>query len=363
MKSLRSPLPLGFLLALLSLATLIHAGERVEILLNDNSRVFGETELKEIPFEFLGVDGKTSVDLVQRLEMRDDQMVMHLTNGDEVSSAQTLTTFPANTLIGEVAIPMAVCKRIDFVDRSIRVKDAASFLKAIQSNRTILVEPGKYDLTKVAIHNEVIGRTRERGFLVRGVTNLKIIGQGDTPPEIVVSPNLSDTLTFADGDGIHLENLSFGHRPAAVCMGGVLRFDRCGDVTVDDCDLFGCGTVGVTAKECVDLTVTNSVIRDCTSGLFSASGCKRLRVVDCRFLRNQCFNGFAAAWCNDVLIADCAFTNNKGSGKVPLFAVGGAKTVVARGLQFEKNQGFEGLVAKGGKITFEDGRPAVPWDK
>ena len=49
-------------------------------------------------------------------------------------------------------------------------------------------------------------------------------------------------------------------------MGGVLFFLNSQDILLEDCGLFGCGTVGVRGENSKDLQIINNDIYDCTVG-------------------------------------------------------------------------------------------------
>ncbi|MCD6588858.1 MAG: right-handed parallel beta-helix repeat-containing protein [Candidatus Fermentibacteraceae bacterium] len=44
-------------------------------------------------------------------------------------------------------------------------------------------------------------------------------------------------------------------------------FSNCCDVVISDCDLFGCGTVGLELRDTSRFRFTNSIIRDCAYGI------------------------------------------------------------------------------------------------
>ena len=49
-------------------------------------------------------------------------------------------------------------------------------------------------------------------------------------------------------------------------MGGVLQFQNCGNVTVENTGLFGCGTIGVGAQSCSNVLIRNNDIYECSYG-------------------------------------------------------------------------------------------------
>ena len=53
------------------------------------------------------------------------------------------------------------------------------------------------------------------------------------------------------------------------------------DITVDSCDLWGCGIIATDFINCHDIIVKNSVLRDCILCAVYASGSKNISYTDC----------------------------------------------------------------------------------
>ena len=63
--------------------------------------------------------------------------------------------------------------------------------------------------------------------------------------------------------------------------GGVLNFVDCRDTAIQDCSLYGCGVLGVTAYTCKDLSIRYTEIHHCSYGAFSMQNCVNVSAERC----------------------------------------------------------------------------------
>ena len=119
-------------------------------------------------------------------------------------------------------------------------------------------------------------------LVIENVTGLTIrAANRDTC--IVTEPRWVNVLHFIDCENITLEGFTAGHTDGAYCSGGVLCFENTRSVTVDGCSLYGCGTEGVAAYGCEDVTVTGSEIWNCSQGASFIYGSKNVSFDNCDF--------------------------------------------------------------------------------
>ncbi len=94
---------------------------------------------------------------------------------------------------------------------------------------------------------------------------MTIAGKGAGKTTVETLPRYADVLAFAGCRDVTVKNLTAGHiKGAGSCSGDVISFESCTGCTVDSCGLFGCGVNGVCARACVDLTVKNTEIYECS---------------------------------------------------------------------------------------------------
>ena len=146
------------------------------------------------------------------------------------------------------------------------VYTAQEFVDSINHNRTIILGAEYYDFSDVDITKNMLLQSQSynrKGFVFNGVYNLSIKGNA----EIVIADLSSIVLSFSNCTQLTLNGLTVGHiNPSNMysCEGAVVYLSNCKDVTISDCKLFGCGSIGVDAVNTTALKVIDTEIYDCT---------------------------------------------------------------------------------------------------
>ncbi len=162
------------------------------------------------------------------------------------------------------------------------VNSAEALLEAINEapmtqGATIILEPGYYNLSEYissldaeeynAYHSYVQFEDVFDGYepvvysQMFGIVSRS--GRNDGSTTIVVDPRYADVFT-SYSSLMGLRGLTIGHTELGYCSGGVVRVEEGGSAVIADCDLYGCGTVGITASNAYDLSVFNTRIHDCS---------------------------------------------------------------------------------------------------
>jgi len=221
----------------------------------------------------------------------------------------------------------------------VHVSTVDELLAAIAPDSTIVLAPGDYDLSTAADYGHAPegafyawGPAGEKGFelLISNVDNLTIRGEDPETTRLLVEPRYANVLHFDSCVAVRVEGLTAGHTDGAYCTGGVLRFYNCEGVSVTDCGLFGCGTIGVWAEYCRNVSVKGSHIYECSVSAVSVNRCRNVRVEDCDVYDHGLREGQGAAmnlfnalysdgfvvynnrvWNNDAqYLLNCAYTRN-----------------------------------------------------
>lgn len=174
--------------------------------------------------------------------------------------------------------------------REVRVSNVNDFLKAIDSDTCIILSKGVYDLAasksyqvaqsvmekepdlqryNAADTTNYIWQNNYDGpsLVITGVSNLTIKAEGSdrTATTISATPRYADVLSFENCSNVTLEGFTAGHtKEPGYCSGGVLYFNACMDILIDNCGMYGCGTMGVNANNTRNLQVVNSEIYECS---------------------------------------------------------------------------------------------------
>ncbi len=207
----------------------------------------------------------------------------------------------------------------------IHVSTAGEFLEAIAPDVVIELAPGTYNLTEYLRKgsdnvSDYVSRTFTDGWQadIHKVEGLTIRGAKDGKVEVVAEPRYSDVLYFNDCSDIVIENITFGHTiEPGNCEGAVLEFDYCQKISLNDLDLYGCGTYGVVADQTVSITLKDCIIRECSYGIVDLL-CSDTIFEDCTFKDNR---GFDMLSLSDSFahFEGCSFTGNEGDNFLPAY--------------------------------------------
>ncbi len=176
-------------------------------------------------------------------------------------------------------------------DGMVHVRTVDELLAAIGSDTAIWLEDGVYDLSDASGYGSYDGENwywmscyDGPGLVIRGVENLTIQGAGPHRARIVAEPRYCEVLSFEGCTGVTLRGFTAGHTEniqAGECAGGVLNFQDSRDAVIEDCSLFGCGTIGITAMNCRDMRLVHTEIHHCTSGAVFFYGSSDIAMEGC----------------------------------------------------------------------------------
>ena len=200
----------------------------------------------------------------------------------------------------------------------VEVEDVNELISVIGPNVTLKLAPGEYDLASAASYGADTGNpychweeVAEDGYELQIVDadSLNIRGAGVDETVILGKDRYASILSFSGCQGLTIADLTAGHSPMpGFCAGGVLFMQNCGDVKVEGCGLFGCGTVGVWASGCRGLTVLSTRIYECSDSAVNVDGCRDVTVQGCEIDHNS--------WRNEETIATSLFQAYDGDGFV-----------------------------------------------
>ncbi len=214
------------------------------------------------------------------------------------------TQWPSRTgaiLLGLVLWLVLTASAFAAPRRTVLVRNVREMMEALADNTEIILEPGRYDLSQWLegegaqrlIHRYAWNPDSPPGLYlsheleIAGFRDLTIRGRGsgeEDPAEIVIRDPYCPVLKFRNCRNLLLARFRAGHTvEKGKCSGAVLYLEAADNVTLENLDLYGCGTYGLEARNSENITLTGSVIRDCSYGLVSAVGCGSLRLVRTAF--------------------------------------------------------------------------------
>ncbi len=235
-----------------------------------------------------GVAATTFSTEKRNLKERLEQIMHYKKSGTRILAAVLALAL----LIGGAVLagPLPGAAAEDQPEHVVKVSTVDEFLAAIAPDTVIELEAGTYDLTTASDYGQDThsayyswnGAYDGFELVLQNMRNLTIRGAGKGETVLAAVPRYANVLQFYGCQGINVEALTAGHTTEpGFCMGGVLSFDNCEGVTVDACGLYGCGTIGVQARECTELTVKSTEIYKCSYGAVSVGSCRDVTVEDC----------------------------------------------------------------------------------
>ncbi|MBQ0022590.1 MAG: right-handed parallel beta-helix repeat-containing protein [Prevotellaceae bacterium] len=228
--------------------------------------------------------------------------------------------------------------------KTITVKTADEFMKAIGPNRTIVIDsknpivitdalvewidagkimkgPAYYDSEDKdesrfddGSYVTYTNNTDGVGLQVKACPNLTIRSKKGMAT-LLATPRYVNVMEFRGCDGLTLQNIIMGHTDGGYCDKGVLEIDNCTNVHINDCDFFGCGTEGFRFEDSNNVYVNRSNVHDCTYYTMHVVNCNVVRFNDCKFYNNKEYEQINILGGDVINFTSCVFDNLKG----PLF--------------------------------------------
>lgn len=252
----------------------------------------------------------------------------------------------------------------------VRVKTAEQLLRAIAPRTIVEIEPGEYVVTEVKpfdghwIKFVTAARGVDAGrqnigneIMIRRVTGLTLrAADPKNPPRILARPRFALVFDITDCTGVVLDNLVLGHTHEGMCSAGVVGVTNSTDITIERCDLFGCGYEGFVFKESVNVLVRRSRIHDCKGALAEIFACRDVVIEDTTFDQNHdIYDGIRIRRSRDVQFKRCVFTDNtvQVGGRGTLFDVDGKSGPVRVRNAILRNNKFRQITNDNEKVVVE----------
>ena len=160
----------------------------------------------------------------------------------------------------------------------INVKTMDEFLSALGSDRTIVLNGTSFITAQASDHYEIGGDNEfyhwcltpdGSELIIHNVKNLTIKAKNSDPSatKFEAIPCEANVISFASCENITVSGFTAGHTKNKVSSGGgVLRFDECKNIKVENMRLYGCGNEGIETDKCSDIDIINTEIFKCGQG-------------------------------------------------------------------------------------------------
>lgn len=215
--------------------------------------------------------------------------------------------FLGAALMAAMCLGLAGTAVADETEQTVVYAGTAEELKeALKSNVKIVLEGKDYLIT------DEYGPST---LWITGLENVTI--QGTEGTRIMTEASWDQVISISNCKNIVLDNITFGHDipTGKSCTGGVIEGNY-SDITIMNCDIFGCGLVGISVGNGT-FDIQNSIIHDCSESIIEL-GSGTATFDKCVFSGNgykdpsaygvNLFASDADASCKFV---DCTFTDNR----------------------------------------------------
>lgn len=244
---------------------------------------------------------------------------------------------------GRPAAPAAVPEVSE--DGYIHVSTVDQFLAAIAPGASIYFEDGAYNLSEAANYggdgDEYYSWhmvTDGYALVIDQADGLSLKGAAPDNVTLLAEPRSANVLSFTKSSDISISGLTIGHTeksPQSQCAGAVLNFDFCKNTLIDNCVLFGCGTLGVKTYYCEKLLTQNSIIKECSEGAADILLSKGVQFDNCGIFDCNAYYGLFNFSASSVsAVTNCRIYGNYGD---LLFFAQGVTGVSMLGCEIEDN--------------------------
>lgn len=185
-----------------------------------------------------------------------------------------IAVFLALAILGCLCGCQAPAAQSAGTNSEVRVSTVDEFLNALGSDKTIVLEAGTYDFSKSATYgNENTGDSYRwipvfDGYEIEltAIQNLVIRGAERDAVTLCTDPRNAAVLSMNNCSDVTLSGFTAGHNYyGQPCEGAVVRLQDCLGTEFTDLGLYGCGAIGLDARQCRDMRMRDCEIYDCSS--------------------------------------------------------------------------------------------------
>lgn len=172
--------------------------------------------------------------------------------------------------------------------KAVPVKDIDGLIAEIGPGKSICLDTGTYNLTDASTYGKNTGSKYcywgqvlpgEYELIIDGVDGMTIEGSNS---RLVTDPRSANVLRLINCKGINIQNLTIGHtEQAEACQGAVLTMTDSESISVFNCALYGCGTIGISANGVDKLYLRDSEIYNCSASAIDYSNGTGLEAKNC----------------------------------------------------------------------------------
>lgn len=147
---------------------------------------------------------------------------------------------------------------------------------------------------------------------IRNISNLTIEGSSEGKTEILVKPRYAQVMRFESVCNVTISNITAGHTPAEyICDEGVLSFQDSEDIKINNCELYGCGSIGLSLYGVQRLDMANSNINHCSLRAVQIYDSKDINLRKSKISNHEAYSNIILVDSSiDILFEECEMTDN-----------------------------------------------------
>lgn len=184
------------------------------------------------------------------------------------------------------------------VENASQLQEAVDYAQ-IRGTKRIILKDGVYILPSA--------------LTLQNLDSFTLEAEHDGMAEILVTSNESSVVVIEDCPSIKIKGCILGHTVLEVGDCGpnayVVEYYHCNSLTIEKCDLYGCGTVGIHCdaddQTTDNLAVKDCIIRDCMGAAISSSA-PNISITNCIISGNA----YVETWTSAFYLPASAVLNN-----------------------------------------------------
>lgn len=200
--------------------------------------------------------------------------------------------------------------------QEVKVSTSEEFLKAIGSNKKIILKQGVYNLSNLsketASNDHLIWTNEKDGneLVIRNIENLTIEGEGDKPAEIVTESTYFGVLNFIGAKNIILNNIKVGYASSNnETISAAIYFENSNGIEINNSDITEC-PMGLFLEGVYNVKFNNISIHDCTDRIMTVWNSKDIEFKDSKLSNTDGYELITIGESSNITFNNCNICDN-----------------------------------------------------
>lgn len=195
--------------------------------------------------------------------------------------------------------------------KNVTVSNVSELFAAIASDTCITLQAGVYDVSDV--YDEAGAKVPVSTLTIAYIQGLVLQAEDGAMVELITPDRNSEVISISDCNGVTLRGVKAGHSVTGeyMCDAGVLSVASSANILVDDCYLYGCGSIGIHVRDCVAVDVKNTTVTDCSLYGVYLQNCAGITFADCKLIDNRAYGNVIAGYNIAATFTGCEISGNR----------------------------------------------------